>query len=369
EEEPALPPGPMRNWEIWVTPSGRYDAQAVSPGVLAFLVPYYLLHMHLWSAFALWVAVLIISIMLGWVLGTVVQVIVWLYFWRAAPTLLRQEFMARGFRLWRVMADPTQVETALINLAVNARDAMPDGGMLVMETKNVAIDGAYAATEPGLEPGDYVLLSVTDTGHGMSEDVRSLAIEPFFTTKDKGKGTGLGLSMVYGFAKQSRGHISIYSEANKGTTVNLYLPRHIGLDDEVSGSQTEVEGTARATGELILVVEDDERLRRLTVSRLEELGYRTVEAASGPEALAVLETTRGISLVFSDLVMPGGMSGYDLCTRARQRWPAMRLLLTSGYAEEAVEPGKLADAGVDLLRKPYRLPALADAIRKAIKGS
>lgn len=269
-------------------------------------------------------------------------------------------------RLWPTLADPTEVQTAVINLAVNARDAMTDGGKLHLETENVSIDAAYAALEEGLAPGDYVRLSVSDTGCGMPEQVRARVFEPFFTTKETGKGTGLGLSMVYGFAKQSGGHVSIYSEIEKGTTINLYLPRHTE-DTTVTGEDAAPSLQPATKQNLVLVVEDDDRVRKLTLARLSELGYRTVEAADGPSALEVLGRTPGVDLVFSDLVMPGGLSGYDLCSEVRKRHPDVRVLLTSGYAEESIDPEKLASAGISLLRKPYRLSALAEAIETALK--
>ncbi len=270
-------------------------------------------------------------------------------------------------RLWPALVDPVELEAAVINLVVNARDSMPGGGRLILETKNVSIDETYAAVEIGLKLGDYVQLSVSDTGAGMSDDVRARVFEPFFTTKETGKGTGLGLSMVYGFAQQSNGHISIYSEVGTGTTVNLYLPRHVG-DGDVERPLTSEEPVEHAEEELILVVEDDDRLRKLTLTRLAELGYRTLEAANGAEALAVLDDNSEIDLVFSDLVMPGGMSGYELCALVRDRYPHMKVLLTSGYAEEAVQPERLVEAEVKLLRKPYRLPALADAVRSTLQS-
>ena len=259
-------------------------------------------------------------------------------------------------------ADPGQIETAIVNLALNARDAMPDGGTLVLETRNAVIDEDYIAGETGLEPGNYVLLSVSDTGHGMGEDVRERVFEPFFTTKEAGKGSGLGLPMIYGFAKQSGGHVTIYSEIGKGTTVNLYLPRLETEADEAGSDEPDlpVEETA---GGCILVVEDDPRIRRLTRTRLESLGYDVLQAENGPEALSQMEQHgRAVDLVFTDLVMPGGMSGYDLCAVVRERYPGVRLLLTSGYAEETVHAQKLAEEQLAILRKPYRQSELARAI-------
>jgi len=267
--------------------------------------------------------------------------------------------------LWPVIIDPTQLESAIVNLAVNARDAMPDGGKLVLETRNVAIKEAYVAAEIGLEPGDYVLMAVTDTGHGMPEDVRKRVFEPFFTTKEVGRGTGLGLSMVYGFAKQSRGHLTIYSEVGVGSTINLYLPRNTTSEQQQSNTDP-VAKSMLGAGELVLVVEDDDRVRRLTVSRLRQLGYDVVEAENGPHALEILAAQPDIELIFTDLVMPGGMNGYDLCKEVRRRWPGKPVLLTSGYAEELTHGDKLASENLLLLRKPYRQAALAEFISQAL---
>jgi PAS domain S-box-containing protein len=262
--------------------------------------------------------------------------------------------------------DPAQVESAIINLAVNARDAMPGGGRLVLETRNTVIDEAYAATEAGLAPGEYVQLSVSDTGSGMPAAVRERAFEPFFTTKEKGRGTGLGLSMVYGFAKQSGGHATIYSEEGIGTTVNVYLPRYAAAPPTVSAAD---ERTASANGETILVVEDDDRVRRLTVARLQQLGYRVLEASSAAQALATLEKNDRIDLVFTDLVMPGGMSGSELAIEVRQLHPSVRLLLTSGYAEELANSDRMNAMRLKVLRKPYRQTELARAIDETLHPS
>lgn len=268
--------------------------------------------------------------------------------------------------LWMTKADPGQIETAIVNLALNARDAMPDGGTLVLETRNAIIDEDYIARETGLEPGNYVLLSVSDTGHGMEEKIRDRVFEPFFTTKEAGKGSGLGLSMIYGFAKQSGGHVTLYSEVGKGTTFNLYLPRLETETDASGGGEPEMP-VGDMKGGCILVVEDDPRIRRLTRTRLESLGYDVLLAENGPKALSRMEQHDGsIDLIFTDLVMPGGMSGYDLCAIVRERYPTVRLLLTSGYAEETVHAQKLADERLSILRKPYRQAELARAISDAL---
>ena len=271
-----------------------------------------------------------------------------------------------GSDLWFSRVDPSQVESAIINLAVNARDAMPDGGRLLVETSNVHIDEAYAAAEAGLSPGDYIRLSVSDDGAGMPAAIRERAFEPFFTTKEKGRGTGLGLAMVYGFARQSGGHATIYSEEGMGTTVRIYLPRHyLPAAEEVLTSVPEA--PPRGEGQTILVVEDDPRVHRLTIARLGDLGYQVVDATNGTDALGVLSASTGIDLVFTDLVMPD-MSGYELAARVRELHPGIKLLLTSGYAEEFANADRLFSDRLPLLRKPYRLADLAEAVHRVLSG-
>jgi PAS domain S-box-containing protein len=267
--------------------------------------------------------------------------------------------------LWPTTADPAQVESAVLNLVLNARDAMPDGGRLVIETFNATLDAADVMSVPGMAPGDYVVLSVADTGHGMSPAVRARAFEPFFTTKGAGKGSGLGLATIYGFARQSGGNVTIYSEVGKGTTVNLYLPRagrRTGAEMP-SANQPAVDA---GRGETVLVVEDDERVRRLTATRLQELGYRVLEAGHGAAALAALAETPDIDIVFSDLVMPGGISGFDLARQLRERYPATRVILTSGYSAELLDQAEVAELDFKVLRKPYRQAELARAFRAAL---
>jgi PAS domain S-box-containing protein len=269
--------------------------------------------------------------------------------------------------LWMTEADPVAVENAILNLAINGRDAMPQGGRIVIETRNAILDEEAVSIIPGLVAGDYVQLSVSDCGEGMSEDVRERAFEPFFTTKGPGKGSGLGLATIYGFAKQSGGHATIYSEVGKGTTVNIYLPRAA-----VEEQQAEIEAAepppGRARGERILVVEDDERVRRLTRSRLESLGYTVIEASNGRDALALLTSGRTVDMVFSDLVMPGGISGLDLCRRIRAEWPGIRLLLTSGYSAELLDGDEVRELSLRILRKPYRQTDLARIFRDVLEG-
>jgi PAS domain S-box-containing protein len=267
--------------------------------------------------------------------------------------------------LWPTVADPGQVESAVLNLVLNARDAMPGGGRLVIETFNATLDAADAASAPDMAAGNYVVLSVGDTGHGMPPEVRARAFEPFFTTKGGGKGSGLGLATIYGFARQSGGNVTIYSEPGKGTTVSLYLPRAggRGAGDGAPAVQAAVDA---GHGETVLVVEDDDRVRRLTAARLKELGYRVLEAAHGAAALDLLRKTPGVEIVFSDLVMPGGMSGFDLARQVRERYPNMRLLLTSGYSAELMSQADIAQLDLQVLRKPYRQADLARAFRAAL---
>lgn len=270
--------------------------------------------------------------------------------------------------LWLSEVDPGQVENAVLNLAINARDAMPQGGRLVIETRNTSLDAEDVAMIPGLSPGDYVVLSVSDTGSGMSPEVKARAFEPFFTTKGAGKGSGLGLATIYGFAKQSGGHVTIYSEVGQGTIVNLYLPR-ASMPVASAEPESRAQPLPEGRGERILVVEDDERVRRLTTTRLTTLGYAVLEARNGAEALELLDTSATIDLVFTDLVMPGGMSGLDLVSEVRTRSPDAKVLLTSGYAEEFVKAEQHDQQQLKLLRKPYRQADLAAALRDVLGRS
>ena len=269
--------------------------------------------------------------------------------------------------LWPTLADPSEVENAILNLALNARDAMPKGGDLRIETQNAVIEPEVAKLEKELAAGEYVRLSVSDTGTGIPPDSIRRVFEPFFSTKGPGKGTGLGLSTIYGFVKQSNGHVTIYSELGLGTTVNLYLPR-VADPKAPAISPRSAHPLDRSRGETILVVEDNPQVRALTIERLQRLGYRVLEAEDGPEALEKFVTGNRIDLVFSDVVMPGGLSGFDLAHAIRQRDQNARVLLTSGFSE-----GAARDVGLELdkekvLRKPYSLAELAEAIRRAIDG-
>ncbi|MBX3605547.1 MAG: response regulator [Piscinibacter sp.] len=274
--------------------------------------------------------------------------------------------LVRGAGLWPAMVDAGQLENALLNLCLNARDAMRDGGRLTLETANAALDRSYADTHPDVTPGQYVLLAVSDTGSGIAPEHLARVFEPFFTTKEKGKGTGLGLAMVYGFMKQSAGHVSIYSEAGHGTTVKLYLPRaargqaHAADEPELPA----VTGGA----ETVLVVEDDELVRRYACAELRSLGYHVLDAESGAAALRVVERREDIDLLFTDVVMPGGISGRALADAARRLRPGLRVLYTSGYSENAIVHHGRLDPGVMLLAKPYRRAELARAIRAALAG-
>jgi signal transduction histidine kinase len=261
--------------------------------------------------------------------------------------------------LWRTMADPNQLESALLNLAVNARDAMPGGGRLTIETANTFLDEAYSATHPEVLPGQYVLIAVSDTGTGIQPDIVERVFEPFFTTKEVGQGTGLGLSQVYGFIKQSCGHVKIYSEPGQGTAVKLYLPRLIA-DTSAAAELDDVEAEAQmGSGELILVVEDDEDVRGYSVEALRELGYRVVAAANGTTGLELLARYPAIRLLFTDVGLPGGMTGRQLADQARTRRPDLQVLFTTGYARNAIVHGGVLDPGTHLLPKPFTLAALA----------
>jgi signal transduction histidine kinase/ActR/RegA family two-component response regulator len=270
--------------------------------------------------------------------------------------------------LWRISADANQLESALLNLAVNARDAMPNGGRLTIETGNAHIDAAYAMAHDDLSIGQYVLISVTDAGTGMTAEVLSKAFDPFFTTKDVGQGTGLGLSQVYGFVKQSGGHIKIYSELGEGTTIKLYLPRLLGGDAVIETTPEAVHIPAGAKEELILVVEDNDDVRAYTVGMLRELGYGVIEAADGEAALRSLQAAPGVKLLFTDVGLPGGMNGRQLADEARHRRADLPVLFTTGYARNAiVHHGKL-DAGVELIVKPFTYAELASKIREMLEG-
>jgi CheY-like chemotaxis protein len=265
---------------------------------------------------------------------------------------------------WTALVDPNQLTTAIINLALNARDAMPDGGKLAFETSNVVLDENYAGMNSEVAPGNYVMIAVSDTGAGIPPALLERVFEPFFTTKEVGRGTGLGLSMVFGFVKQSGGHIKIYSEEGHGTSVKLYLPRATGLHQ--TDAEAQVAAGLEGGNELVLVVEDDTLVRRYVVTRIQSLGYSTLEAANATEALRIIDDVPNIDLLFTDVIMPGNMNGRQLVDEALKRRPGLKTLYTSGYTENAIVHHGRLDSGVLLLAKPYRKSELARMIRLAL---
>jgi PAS domain S-box-containing protein len=271
-----------------------------------------------------------------------------------------------GPDLWPVFVDPVQLEACIINLATNARDAMPDGGVLTILTDNRVLDAGYAQLHSDVKPGDYAVIEISDSGIGMEPKILPRIFEPFFTTKNRGKGTGLGLSMVFGFLKQSGGHITAYSEPGSGTTFRIYLPRMTGdLDDRPVPEAGE---PRRGDGETVLVVEDNAALRRVAVRQLTDLGYTVTEAESADAALAVL-SRRQMALVFTDIVMPGDLDGFALARTVLTQWPDTKVLLTSGFPETRIN-GKLGDAAAAarLLGKPYRTVDLARVVREVLEA-
>jgi CheY-like chemotaxis protein len=268
--------------------------------------------------------------------------------------------------LWRTHADPNQLENAILNLAVNARDAMPDGGKLTIETANAHLDERYAASHPEVAAGQYVVLCITDTGAGMSREVMERAFDPFFTTKEAGHGTGLGLSQVYGFVKQSGGHIKLYSEFGEGTTIKVYLPRLLAAEEPEDAEPPLEAVAAPAGGETVLVVEDDEAVRGHTVELLRELGYEVLQAAKGEEALQILEQRPSMSLLFTDVGLPGGMNGRELALEATRRRPALKVLFTTGYARNAIVHGGRLDPGLRLITKPFGHAELGRIVREVL---
>ncbi|WP_439596860.1 ATP-binding protein [Falsiroseomonas sp.] len=264
------------------------------------------------------------------------------------------------------LVDPAQLEAALLNLTLNARDAMPNGGLLTVETAMAELDASYAAQNEEVTPGEYLVIAVTDTGCGMTPEVLAQVFEPFFTTKEFGRGSGLGLSMVYGFVKQSYGHVKVYSEPGHGTSVKLYLPRAASADAVRSPPPLPV-ATLRGAAEAVLVVEDDAMVRGHVVGELKLLGYQVLAAGNGHEAMEVLRSEVEIDVLFTDVVMPGGMSGPQLAEAALQLRPGLRVLYTSGYTENAVVHHGRLDPGVVLLSKPYRRQELAEKLRHVLR--
>ena len=273
-----------------------------------------------------------------------------------------------GAGLWRTQSDAAQLESALVNLAVNARDAMPDGGKLTIETANTALDSDYAR-EAGVAPGQYVMLAVTDTGTGMSQEVADKAVEPFFTTKPVGKGTGLGLSQVYGFVKQSGGHLRIYSEPGQGTAVKIYLPRLFGPEGEPEAASVRTKAVPHnELQHTVLLVEDDERVRQFALEALRELGYRVIEADGAARALPRLQDELQIDLLLTDIVMPE-VNGRQLAEQAVRIRPNLPVLYMTGFTRNAVVHNGMLDPGVNFLPKPFTIDQLAVKVREAIQGA
>jgi len=267
--------------------------------------------------------------------------------------------------LWTARIDTSQLETTLLNLAINARDALGSGGNVSIETSNTVLDHSYAERHREVTPGDYVLITVSDNGDGIPKDVLPHVFEPFYSTKEVGKGSGLGLSMVYGFVKQSQGHIEVFSEEGHGTTIKIYIPRCLSEAESVS-QPSRPEPPAPSGQETILLVEDDERVREIANSLLVSMGYRVLQAGSGLEALEVLAQRDDIDLLFTDMVMPGGMTGAELADQALQRCPRLKVLYTSGYTDMSVFDNGLLQSGSKVLSKPYRKNELAHHVRNTL---
>jgi len=272
-----------------------------------------------------------------------------------------------GSDVERALVDGSQLETALLNIAINARDAMTQGGTLTIATRNAELDADYAALHPGVVPGAYVQIEIADTGMGMTPDVVEHIFEPFFTTKAVGKGTGLGLSMVYGFMKQSSGHISVYSEVGQGTVFKPFLPLARPVEYQAQSSEQSAEQPATHSGEaVILAVDDNPDVRATVVVQLKGLGYRVREADSAHSALEILDGTDRIDLLFTDMVMPGGLNGKELATQARAKRPDLKVLFTSGFPGTSTGPGTKFDDADVLLSKPYRKHDLAKAVEAVL---
>jgi CheY-like chemotaxis protein len=285
---------------------------------------------------------------------------------RTLPETIEIEFTPGT--TWQCDADPGQLQNAVLNLVINARDAMPERGRLMLETSNAVLDEAYAATQVDVTAGEYVMLAVSDTGIGMKPDVVSRAFEPFFTTKEVGKGTGLGLSMVYGFVKQSLGHVNIYSEPGQGTTIRIYLPRSgAGTKGAAASAAPAADAaTMRGQSETIRVVEDDEGMRTLTCKLLRSLGYEVVLAEEAKTALPLLRENRRIALLLTDVILPGGMTGRQLAEEATRFSPGIKVVFMSGYTDNALLHHGRLDPGVQLLGKPFTKRSLAEKIRAVL---
>lgn len=271
-----------------------------------------------------------------------------------------------GGGVWRSFTDQSELENAILNICVNARDAMPEGGKLTIETSNAFLDDAYAAANAEVTAGQHIMIAITDTGQGMPPEVKARVFEPFYTTKEVGKGTGLGLAHVHGFLKQSGGHVAIYSEVGVGTTVKLYLPRtQLEESEDAAQQPASKEVPLGDAATIVLVVEDEERVRNLSVASLRELGYTVVHASSGEEALEKLANKPAVTLLFTDIVMPG-MSGRKLADEAKARYPDLRVLYTTGYTQNAIVHNGVLDADARLLLKPYSIDDLARKVRAVL---
>lgn len=268
--------------------------------------------------------------------------------------------------LWLAEADPSQLQDALLNLCINARDAMPNGGSLMIATANISLDESYCAENVEVVPGDYVMMAVTDTGTGMPKEVLSRAFEPFFTTKTPDKGSGLGLSMVYGFVKQSRGHVKIYSEVGYGTSIKIYLPKSTAKVHAPEREAITI-STPPVGSETILIVEDNDALRRVAKLQLSEMGYKILEASTARDALHLIEAGQEkVDIVFTDIVMPGGMNGFQLAEEISRKRPQARILFTSAFALKAGTPAEGLSVNTNFIGKPYRMQELARKIREIL---
>lgn len=279
------------------------------------------------------------------------------------PAITLETVFAEG--LWPIFCDPNQLENALLNLCINARDAMPEGGRLTIRGTN-AMMSDQVASERGMLAGDYLAVSVIDTGLGMTADVLARAFDPFFTTKPEGQGTGLGLSMIYGFVRQSGGHVQINSQVGQGTAVTLYMPRYAGLDQQALSLQQAMAPPRAADGQTIVIVDDEPMVRRLVVEALRDLGYATIEAEHGSSALAVLLSSARIDLLITDIGLPGGMDGRKLAEAAQQMRPDLKILFITGYAENALASDRQMQAGMHVLAKPFAIETLASRIKTII---
>jgi CheY-like chemotaxis protein len=267
-----------------------------------------------------------------------------------------------------VKTDRNQLENALLNLAINARDAMPKGGLIRITTSSRELDASYAAMHPDVIPGQYVMVSVSDNGTGMPMEIVAKAFDPFFTTKPIGQGTGLGLSMIYGFAKQTGGHASIHSVMGEGTTVNLYLPCNLGLFETPATRQQSVARSPQGQGEAILFVEDEPGVRTVMGEILAELGYAAQEAIDAPSAMALERDMERLDLLITDVGLPG-TNGRQLAEMVRERRPGLKVLFITGYAGKAIVEGDFLDEGMDMLSKPFTIDALAHKVKSMLKPS